>query len=54
MKYYLLWPQETFFIMLGIRLFKETILIAINIFILSVMLDTYKKIIDKGEKEYEF
>lgn len=54
MKYYLLWPQKTFFIMLGIRLFKETILIAINIFILSVMLDTYKKIIDKGEKEYEF
>ena len=44
---YYMWPIQTFFIKLSARLTKESIMIIINIFVLNIMLETYKKIIDK-------
>ena len=54
MKYYFLWPRKTFFLMLAVRLLKETILIIFNVFVLIKMLAAYKKIICKGDVQNEF
>ena len=44
---YFIWPLKTFFVNLGLRLCKESVMIIINISILNIMLDKYKKIVDK-------
>ena len=51
LKYYLFWPKEVFIYKLGTRLFKESILIIINIFALTIMLEIYDNIINKDIKK---
>ena len=46
-KAYFIWPLKTFFTKLALRLTKESVIIIINIFILKIMLEKYKKIVDK-------
>lgn len=45
LKYSLIWPIETFWTNLFLRLIKDTIMIILNIFILNIMLGVYEEIV---------
>ena len=51
LKYYLCRPKEIFLFKLGVRLLKESLLIAINIFVLTIMLEIYDNVINKNIKK---
>lgn len=45
MRSYLLLPKKTFFVILVLRLCKESLLIVLNVIILAVMINIYEKIV---------